>query len=154
MKRGMRKAAILYSIAAALVAGGTVNAAPSTATSSEAVFYIDQLAVTSGRYDVYQWGYKRTLGSSTPSASYIHNGWNVATGIYTFRMGLRDTSGNQFAGAVITYPTSFYGTNCTLTTGAGITGSKPFYLNTRWDKAGGGNPAQRTFYGELHWNGP
>lgn len=37
MKRRFGKAAVLYSLAAALLAGGVVNAAPSTATSSEAV---------------------------------------------------------------------------------------------------------------------
>ncbi|MBS3182377.1 hypothetical protein [Leucobacter manosquensis] len=154
MKRRFSKATVLYSLAAALLAGAVVNAAPSTATSSEATLYIDQLAVQSPRYYVQQWGYMRTMGSSTPAVSYRHNGWDNATGIYAFSIGLRDTSGNQFARKDITAPTWNYGANYTIHNGYGITGKKPFYLNTRWDKAAGGAPALRTFYGELHWQGP
>lgn len=155
MKHKVRKTTVLYALAAALVAGGIVNVAPSTATSSEAVFYINNLAVKSSRFDNQQWGYKRTLGSSTPYASYKHWGWDYTAGIYTFSLGLRNTSGYQFARTQITQPTSNFGADYTFL--AGSTYHLPavsFYLNSRWDKAGGGSPAQRTFYGELHWHGP
>lgn len=137
MKRRFGKAAVLYSLAAALLAGGVVNAAPSTATSSEAVLYIDQLAVNSPRYVVQQWGYKRTLGAGMRSASYVHNGWDNATGIYRFAIGLRDSGGTQFARADITAPTWNYGANYTIANQSGVSGTRAFYLNTVWDKAAG-----------------